>query len=86
MNAKMIEIFKFTLNRSDKFLVVASDGIWEFLSSQDVAQIIYPYYEANDAEGAADAVVKEAHRRWTDEEDIIDDITCIVIFLESLIV
>ena len=67
-------------------MVVASDGVWEFLTNQDIAQIIYPYYESNNAEGAADAVVKEAHRRWSEEEDIIDDITCIIIFLESMIV
>ncbi len=79
-----IEIFKFALNRNDKFVVIASDGIWEFLSSQEVAEIVYPHYENNDAEGAADALVKEAHKRWTEEEDIIDDITCIVIFLESI--
>jgi len=40
----------------------------------------------NNAEGAADAVVKEAHKRWECEEEIIDDITCIVIFMESMII
>jgi len=45
-----------------------------------------PHYENNDAEGAADALVKEAHKRWTQEEEVIDDITCIVIFMESILV
>ena len=32
-----------------------------------------------------DAVVKESHKRWEYEEDTIDDITCIVIFMESMV-
>lgn len=63
--------------------MVASDGIWEFLSTQEVADIVNLFYKKNDAEGAADKLVKEARERWEKEEEVIDDITCIVIFLES---
>ena len=66
--------------------MIASDGIWEFLTNQEVVEMVYPYYENNDAEGAADELVKEAHNRWVEEDDIIDDITCIVVFLESITV
>ena len=34
-----------TLGLNDKFIVIASDGVWEFLSNEDVAAIIWPYYE-----------------------------------------
>ena len=81
-----VELFTFPLQRDDKFLVVASDGIWEFLSNNDVAHIVWPFYEQHNAEGAADALVKEAHKRWSEEDDIIDDITCIIIFLETVLV
>ena len=64
--------------------MVASDGIWEFLTSQEVAEIVFPYYFKNDAEGAADELVKKARARWENEEEVIDDITCIVIFLELI--
>jgi serine/threonine protein phosphatase PrpC len=39
------EVLEFTLTLNDKFLVIASDGVWEFLSNEDVAQIILPFYE-----------------------------------------
>lgn len=39
------EVWEFTLGLHDKFLVIASDGVWEFLSNEDVANIVYPYYE-----------------------------------------
>ena len=38
------EIKEHELNPDDKVLVLASDGVWEFLSNQEVANIIYPYY------------------------------------------
>lgn len=39
------EMMEFTLGLNDKFLVIASDGVWEFLSNEDVAEIVYPYFE-----------------------------------------
>jgi serine/threonine protein phosphatase PrpC len=39
------EILEFTLSLNDKFIVIASDGVWEFLSNEDVAQIVLPFYE-----------------------------------------
>lgn len=31
------EVLSFTLSINDKFVVIASDGVWEFLSNEDVA-------------------------------------------------
>jgi serine/threonine protein phosphatase PrpC len=28
----------------DKFIVIASDGVWEFLSNEDVVRIVEPFY------------------------------------------
>ena len=39
------ETLEFTLALHDKFLVIASDGVWEFLSNDDVANIVSPFYE-----------------------------------------
>lgn len=39
------EVLEFTLGLDDKFLILASDGVWEFLSNEDVAQIVLPFYE-----------------------------------------
>ena len=39
------ETFMFTVGVNDKFVVIASDGVWEFLSNEDVAGIVYPFYE-----------------------------------------
>ena len=69
--------------KDDKFIVIASDGVWEFLSNEDVAQIVYPFFEKRNAEGAAEALVRESYLKLKHEEDdIIDDITCVIIFLD----
>ena len=48
----------------DKFVVIASDGVWEFLSNEDVASIILPFYLENQPEAAANALVRHAHQKW----------------------
>lgn len=76
------ETWEFTLSLNDKYLVIASDGVWEFLSNEDVANIVFPFYEQNAPEAAANALVKAAFKKWKQEEEVIDDITVVIIFLE----
>ena len=76
------ETLEFTLGVNDRFVVIASDGVWEFLSNEDVAQIVLPYFEQNAPEAAANALVKAAYKKWKQEEEVIDDITAVIIFLE----
>lgn len=77
------EILELDLGRDDKFIVLASDGVWEFLQNEDVAAIVKPFFETKNAEKAAEAVVRESYLRWKrEEEGIVDDITCIIIFLD----
>ena len=62
--------------------MIASDGVWELISNEEVASIIMPHYRQNSAEKAAEALIKESIRRWQQEDTSIDDITCIIIFLQ----
>lgn len=77
------EILELDLCPEDRFIVLASDGVWEFLSNDDIAKIVLPYYECKNAEKAAEAVVRESYLKWKQEEDdIVDDITCVIVFLD----
>lgn len=75
------EITEYILAEHNKIIVLASDGVWEFLSNEDVCRIVTPFFERGSPELAANAVVKAAFARWREEEDVIDDITVIVLFL-----
>ena len=82
-NLTYIEILELDLGKEDKFIVLASDGVWEFISNEEAMNIVMPYYQSKNAEEAAETLVRESYLRWKDEENgIIDDITCIVIFLD----
>ena len=39
------EISELLLQEQDKIVILASDGVWEFLSNSDVAEIVIPFYE-----------------------------------------
>jgi serine/threonine protein phosphatase PrpC len=58
------EILEMNLTENDKFIVLASDGVWEFLSNDEVVKIIYPHYLINSAEKAAEALIREALKMW----------------------
>lgn len=63
-------------------VVIASDGVWEFLSNELVASIVFPFWLSRSATAASETLMREAHKRWKREENgTVDDITCIVVFL-----
>jgi serine/threonine protein phosphatase PrpC len=67
-------------------MVIASDGVWEFLSNEQVANIVQPFYNQGHAEQAANCIVRESANQWKQREDVIDDITCVVVFLDTQLV
>lgn len=78
------EIQLFKLHRDDRCIVLASDGIWEYLSNEEVASIVYPFMINNNCQGASEQLILRASERWNSQQSsIIDDITCIVVFLTN---
>lgn len=77
------DIEMYEIDEHVKYLVVASDGVWEFLSNKDVMKIIKPYFKTGDVEGACDEVVNKSIEKWEKEEYGRDDITVVVSFLGS---
>jgi serine/threonine protein phosphatase PrpC len=75
------EIVHKALEKEDKFIIVASDGIWEFISNTEAVEIVVPYWSKNDLEGAANHLIRLATEKWKQEDEVIDDITCLIAFL-----
>mgnify|MGYP002623249628 FL=1 len=75
------EIFDYNFVHEDKFILLGSDGIWEFISSDECVNIVKDYYLKDDIDGALSYLYKESSKRWIMEEEVIDDITLIIIFL-----
>ena len=75
------EISVYPININCKYLVVASDGLWDFVSNEDVMEIVNPFFLSGDAEGASEELVRIATEMWKKEEGVIDDITVVVSFI-----
>jgi serine/threonine protein phosphatase PrpC len=70
------------LTSQDKFLVIASDGLWDRIPNDEVCRIVAnPFYDRGDAEGAVQFLAKESAERWTREQGMIDDITIVIAFI-----
>ena len=78
------DIYEYVIGEEDKFVIVASDGVWEYLSNEDVMNIVKEVYLDSDdkAEEACELLVKNATDAWKRENsNTIDDISCVILFL-----
>eukprot|EP00826_Nyctotherus_ovalis_P008086 TRINITY_DN12088_c0_g6_i2.p2 TRINITY_DN12088_c0_g6~~TRINITY_DN12088_c0_g6_i2.p2 ORF type:complete len:247 (-),score=67.89 TRINITY_DN12088_c0_g6_i2:1067-1807(-) len=76
------DIVQEALGKDDKVVVLASDGVWDQMSNEEVIRTVGKYWWEGEAALAADELVREARSRWeTEDEDVADDTTAIVIFL-----
>jgi len=78
------EISYIRLAQYDSFVVLASDGVWEFMTSEEVIEFVGNLKKnGTDATEAADCLVREAVRRWRRQEEVVDDTTAIVVYLDG---
>lgn len=77
------EIFRETIDPgSMAFLVGASDGLWEFLSDQDVVDMIAKG-NGQDPKAMVTELITTANNEWLKEEEVIDDTTVFVAYLNG---
>ena len=57
---------------------MATDGLWEFMSDDDVVHFI----EKANGNGklAIEMLMKESERRWKNEEPVVDDTTIVIAY------
>ncbi|KAI2505816.1 Sigma factor PP2C-like phosphatase [Fragilaria crotonensis] len=73
-----------TITKDDDFVILASDGVWEFISSEEAVEIVGSHLFKG-ASLACQALIEAAANRWHEEEgDYRDDITALVIRLQNL--
>jgi serine/threonine protein phosphatase PrpC len=76
------EIIDLELEEEDKFVVIGSDGLWEFLSNEKIVELVTPFYQKNQLEAACNCLVRTAVECWNQFDNMVDDITCIIISLK----
>ncbi|CAN1324498.1 Probable protein phosphatase 2C 35 [Linum perenne] len=76
------EVSVLHLTPNHMFFVVASDGVFEFLSSQLVVDMAARYGDPRDA---CSAIAGESYKLWLEHENRTDDITIIIAQIKDLI-
>lgn len=64
LNCNELEILEFTLTNEDKFIIVASDGVWDYMPTDSVMNLIIPFYNRNNLDQAVDRLIFEASNAW----------------------
>ena len=73
-------ILEYDLNKSTKFVLACSDGVWEFLNNDTVRDIGKNFYIQNDASAYCHELIEQSLLEWTKNDIIVDDITAVVAF------
>ena len=74
------ELSEVALGKNDRFILWCTDGVWEFISSQEAVDIVAAHLHEGPLQAAA-ALVKESTARWNAEEEVVDDTTVIIAVL-----
>ena len=74
------EIIEYSLNKSSEYMIIASDGIWQFMSNEKVMSIANKFYPKKDPIDLCNELVREAEICWDKEGLPRDDITVLVVY------
>ena len=78
------EIIEYSINNVKPVaIIVASDGVWEFMSNEQVKNILKKYRYNQDAFGCSKEIVEKARQIWKGTSFAIDDITCVIAFFDK---
>lgn len=77
------EVKAWKIEADYQFFLVCSDGVWEFITSEEAVNIITKFPQEK-VQQAAEALAQEAWKRWIKEEgNVVDDITVICVYLNG---
>mmetsp|Transcript_9919 Transcript_9919/g.24455 ORF Transcript_9919/g.24455 Transcript_9919/m.24455 type:complete len:476 (-) Transcript_9919:296-1723(-) len=76
------EMLTYQLDTSVRCLIIASDGVFEFMENEEVLAIAEKHW--GDPSAACDEIVAVAYQHWATEDTRSDDVTCIVAYFTPL--
>ena len=77
------EINEYTIKKEDKAIIIASDGLWEYVSNKETTNIVKKVYNKKEPNIIVNQLYKEAYKKWKNKDKGIDDITIICVILNS---
>ena len=73
-------VLEYDINETTKFIVLASDGVWEFMKNEDVRNIGKSFYLENNTSALCHEIVDTSASLWKKRDIVMDDITVVVMF------
>lgn len=78
------EFFDRPIDHRDRFLVSATDGLWEFMTDEEVVDMVAKVaQETGSPSACVEELVRESNERWMKNEQVVDDTTVAVAFLSA---
>ena len=75
------EVTSLTLTPSHSFILLCSDGVWEFISPQDAVSLV-GQFQPHHAQEAVEKLANLAWQKWeVEEHQRVDDITVVLAYL-----
>ena len=75
-------VVRFDLDEDSSFVVLGSDGLWDFLRKSEVVNIVDRFSRSNDAESATKALYERAEHMWrVNSRRHRDDISIVVAYI-----
>ena len=74
------QIIEYDINFTTKYLVICSDGVWEFIPNEQVRNIGNNFYAKDDVVGFCTELILFSTKLWEQNDIIRDDITVVSVF------
>ena len=77
------EVFEYKITAEDRAIIIASDGLWEYMSNKEVTDVVKKTINKDDPDYIVNELYNESVIRWRLKDQGIDDITIICILLKN---
>ena len=78
------EVNEYTIKKEDKCIIIASDGLWEFISNKETTNIVKRAFNKKEPNRIVNQLYKESYKKWKNKDKQVDDITIICVLLNSM--
>lgn len=76
------EITRQLVTSEHDILIIASDGLWEFIENDECLELAYNPEVAGNPSAVCKYLLAESRKRWMQEEGVVDDTTIVVCYLD----
>ena len=75
------QIIEYIINDDTNYMIICSDGVWEFISNEEAMTIANEYYIKNNPTGLCQCLYETSFKYWNEDDGLaVDDISAIVVF------